>query len=175
MSGLPLFRGRLSRSRFFWLQIAISLIVSLVIAGLSVIAEVVQWSPSLLVWVLLAIATGFLLQLSIAIPRVHDLNYSAWQCLLLLIPIVNLVFVVDLLLRKGTPGPNRFGQDPLERTNTSRAGRSRQLALLVEFLDFIAEEKKWWLVPLILVLLLVGALVIFASSSPLAPFIYPLF
>ncbi len=48
-------------------------------------------------------------------------------------------------------------------------------SLLKEFFLFIREEKKWWLGPLITVLLLVGALVLFASSSPLAPFLYPLF
>jgi len=48
-------------------------------------------------------------------------------------------------------------------------------SLIKEFLLFIAHEKKWWLVPLIAVLLIVGALIVFAGSSPLAPFIYPLF
>jgi hypothetical protein len=48
-------------------------------------------------------------------------------------------------------------------------------SLVKEFFLFIKEEKKWWLVPLIAVLLLVGALVLFAGSSPLAPFLYPLF
>jgi len=48
-------------------------------------------------------------------------------------------------------------------------------SLIKEFFLFIKQEKKWWLVPLIAVLLLVGALVLFAGSSPLAPFLYPLF
>ena len=48
-------------------------------------------------------------------------------------------------------------------------------SLVKEFLLFIKEEKKWWLVPLIAVLLLVGAMVLFAGSSPMAPFLYPLF
>jgi hypothetical protein len=48
-------------------------------------------------------------------------------------------------------------------------------SLLKEFLLFVKEEKKWWLVPLILVLLVVGTLVLFASTSPMAPFLYPLF
>ena len=48
-------------------------------------------------------------------------------------------------------------------------------SLIREFILFIKQEKKWWLVPLITVLLLVGALIVFAGSSPLAPFIYPLF
>ncbi len=48
-------------------------------------------------------------------------------------------------------------------------------SLLKEFVLFVKHEKKWWLIPLIAVLLLVGALVLFAGSSPMAPFIYPLF
>ena len=48
-------------------------------------------------------------------------------------------------------------------------------SLLKEFFLFIRQEKKWWLIPLITVLLLVGALIVFAGSSPLAPFLYPLF
>jgi len=48
-------------------------------------------------------------------------------------------------------------------------------SLVKDFLAFIVHEKKWWMIPLILVLLVIGALFIFASSSPLAPFLYPLF
>ncbi len=48
-------------------------------------------------------------------------------------------------------------------------------SLIKEFFLFIRQEKKWWLIPLIGVLLIVGVLVLFASQSPLAPFLYPLF
>ena len=48
-------------------------------------------------------------------------------------------------------------------------------SLIKEFVLFVRHEKKWWLVPLLAVLLLVGALIVFTASSPLAPFIYPLF
>ncbi|MCB9850927.1 MAG: hypothetical protein H6817_09525 [Phycisphaerales bacterium] len=48
-------------------------------------------------------------------------------------------------------------------------------SLIREFFAFIRHEKKWWMIPLIVVLLIVGGLALFASSSPLAPFIYPLF
>ena len=48
-------------------------------------------------------------------------------------------------------------------------------SLAKEFILFIKHEKKWWLIPLVLVFLLLAAVYIFASSSPLAPFIYPLF
>ena len=48
-------------------------------------------------------------------------------------------------------------------------------SLIKEFALFVKHEKKWWLIPLIGVLLLVGVLYLFAVSSPMAPFIYPLF
>ena len=48
-------------------------------------------------------------------------------------------------------------------------------SLIKEFFLFIRHEKKWWLIPLVAVLLIVGALVLFAGSSPVAPFLYPLF
>lgn len=48
-------------------------------------------------------------------------------------------------------------------------------SLVKEFFLFIKHEKKWWLIPLVVVLLIVGVMFIFATSSPLAPFLYPLF
>jgi len=48
-------------------------------------------------------------------------------------------------------------------------------SLVKEFFLFIKHEKKWWLIPLATVLLIVGALILFANTTPLAPFLYPLF
>ena len=48
-------------------------------------------------------------------------------------------------------------------------------SLVGEFIDFLKYNKKWWLIPIIFVMLLVGLLLLFSASSPVAPFIYPLF
>lgn len=48
-------------------------------------------------------------------------------------------------------------------------------SLIKEFYFFIKHEKKWWMIPLIAILLILGTLILFAGSSPLAPFLYPLF
>ncbi|MEL6657810.1 MAG: DUF5989 family protein [Bacteroidota bacterium] len=40
---------------------------------------------------------------------------------------------------------------------------------------FMKERRKWWLLPIITVLLLIGALIIFAESSAVGSFIYTLF
>ncbi len=46
---------------------------------------------------------------------------------------------------------------------------------LQQFWEFLKVRKKWWLGPIVLMLLLLGILLIATSSSPLAPFIYTLF
>jgi len=49
------------------------------------------------------------------------------------------------------------------------------LSLLSELWAFMRVRKKWWLLPIILMLLLVGSLLVFAQGSALAPFIYTVF
>lgn len=44
-----------------------------------------------------------------------------------------------------------------------------------ELWAYMRVRKKWWLAPILIVLLLVGALLIFAQGSALAPFIYTIF
>jgi hypothetical protein len=44
-----------------------------------------------------------------------------------------------------------------------------------QFLEFLLQEKKYWLVPIIVVFVLFGALMVFSQSSAIAPFIYTLF
>jgi drug/metabolite transporter superfamily protein YnfA len=50
-----------------------------------------------------------------------------------------------------------------------------KLALAGEVWLFLRQNKKYWLLPIVLVLVLVGALLVFAQSSALAPFIYSIF
>ena len=51
----------------------------------------------------------------------------------------------------------------------------QRFAIFREFWYFMKYQKAWWLTPIILVLLGLGLLVVFTSSSPLAPFIYTIF
>ena len=50
-----------------------------------------------------------------------------------------------------------------------------KLALAKEFWLFLRQNKKYWLLPIVIVLFLLSALLIFAQSSALAPFIYSIF
>jgi hypothetical protein len=50
-----------------------------------------------------------------------------------------------------------------------------KFAIVREFWGFLKVRKKWWLAPIVLLLMLLGALLVFAKGSALAPFIYTLF
>jgi hypothetical protein len=49
------------------------------------------------------------------------------------------------------------------------------MSLVGELWAFMGARKKWWLLPVIIVMLVVGSLLIFAQGSALAPFIYTIF
>lgn len=54
-------------------------------------------------------------------------------------------------------------------------GMITNTGIVGEVLQFLWAQKLWWLIPMVTVLLLMGLLLIFASSSGIAPFIYTLF
>ena len=47
--------------------------------------------------------------------------------------------------------------------------------IIIEFWEFLRVRKRFWLLPIIMVLLLFSVLIVFTESSVLAPFIYALF
>ncbi|HEY6169527.1 MAG TPA: DUF5989 family protein [Verrucomicrobiae bacterium] len=50
-----------------------------------------------------------------------------------------------------------------------------KFGIVKEFWEFLRTGRRWWLAPIVIFLILLGALLVFASGSPLAPFIYSLF
>lgn len=50
-----------------------------------------------------------------------------------------------------------------------------KISMLSELWLFIRYRKKWWLAPILFILLLMGIVIVFAETSALAPFLYPFF
>ena len=50
-----------------------------------------------------------------------------------------------------------------------------KISIIVEFWEFLRYRKKYWLLPIMLILFLLGALIVLTQGSALAPFIYTLF
>ncbi len=67
----------------------------------------------------------------------------------------------------GKPDARPEARDELERRMISR-----QPTLVEEFWQFLRFNKKWWLLPILVALLLLGTLVVL-SGTALAPFVYP--
>ena len=56
-----------------------------------------------------------------------------------------------------------------------REGMQNMLALTRELFAYMGARKKWWLFPILLILLVFGSLLILAQGSAVAPFIYTIF
>ena len=65
-------------------------------------------------------------------------------------------------------------EDKKAADDFTRLAGKKQAGLVREFIDFLAQSKKWWLTPIVVMLLLIGLLVILGSTGA-APFIYTLF
>jgi hypothetical protein len=77
--------------------------------------------------------------------------------------------MADPVQTPNTPQPPSEGG----KSEFERAGQEQQPSLIVEFIEFLKYNKKWWLLPIVIVLALVGLLV-FLASTGVAPFIYPI-
>ena len=49
------------------------------------------------------------------------------------------------------------------------------MSVIKDYWNFLKERKKWWLLPIIIILFLIGILLVFGAGSAIAPFIYTLF
>ena len=59
-------------------------------------------------------------------------------------------------------------------TSFEEASKEKRQGIIAELLSFLKHNKKWWLLPILVVLFLVGGLVVLGSTGA-APFIYTLF
>jgi hypothetical protein len=62
----------------------------------------------------------------------------------------------------------------MSKTDFENASEAKPMGIGREFLLFLAENKKWWLLPIVLVLLALSLLA-FLTTTGAAPFIYTLF
>jgi hypothetical protein len=59
--------------------------------------------------------------------------------------------------------------------NVFKEEQMKNPSIVAEFWEFLKVRKRYWLLPIVLVLFLFGALIVFTESSAIAPFIYTLF
>ncbi|MFC1706307.1 DUF5989 family protein [Planctomycetota bacterium] len=80
----------------------------------------------------------------------------------------------DVDSHKEAPVPQEPAKPEAANTAFEQEADAGQPSLVSEFIEFLFENKKWWLIPIVVVLFLVGALLVVGGSGA-APFIYTLF
>lgn len=99
------FGGRARRAEFWWFTL-VSYLVSTVIGFVD---EAVRDQGIVgYVYVFATVVPS----IAVTVRRLHDTDHSAWNLLLYLIPIVGWIILIVFCCQDGTPGPNRYGQNP---------------------------------------------------------------
>ena len=110
------FDGRISRANYWWIYLFYSLGFFGYYFLLNTFAESFfgfgyrQSGPDI---VIIGVIFYRALRLPIDVRRCHDINYSGWHSILLLIPILGLLILLANFTRKGTDGKNKYGKNPL--------------------------------------------------------------
>ena len=76
---------------------------------------------------------------------------------------------------KGLSIPYNFFNGALKISENHIPESKKSNLILLEFCEFLKERKKYWLLPVIIVLALFGALIVLSQGSAVAPFIYTIF
>jgi uncharacterized membrane protein YhaH (DUF805 family) len=130
------FSGRATRSEFWWFFLFCSLLSTSIFYGFSDSTDIFSapppssslgdFSKEQLFQEIFPTFENFVFFLLIIIPsmavnvrRLHDTNRSGWSLLWTAIPFIGAILVLYWYAKKGTPGPNRFGEDPLQNNNES--------------------------------------------------------
>ena len=75
----------------------------------------------------------------------------------------------------GVGGPKKAVCTRVWSTNCQGLSMANSSSIVPEIWAYMRVRRKWWLLPIIVVMVLVGALLVFAQGSVLAPFIYAIF
>lgn len=108
-------RGRLGRIRYIGYSLGVSLLVGLLAALSGAVAAALPESVggmSILIGAGIPAAVAVVLGILLTIQRLHDLDWTGWWVLLLLIPYLGGLFSLLLWLLPGTRGTNRYGPVP---------------------------------------------------------------
>ena len=115
LSKYATFSGRASRSELWWWYLACiiyQIVAFMIVSALFGSSIDYQQDPdSTFDIITLIISLPILLPtIAVSVRRLHDLNRSGWWYLLVLIPIIGPIVLIVWFIKRGTDGPNAYGQ-----------------------------------------------------------------
>lgn len=106
-----LFKGRIGRAHFGWwllAHIGVSILTAIVMYAFGLLGDVLAFIGDILAVVVYVALT--IVSIGMAMRRYRDMDWTPWFVILNIIPFVNVVMLIILLVKQGTPGANRFGE-----------------------------------------------------------------
>jgi uncharacterized membrane protein YhaH (DUF805 family) len=101
------FQGRAKRSEFWWF----GLFCMVVMIAISVLGGVLMDDPTIPLALVGVFSLAIILPgLAVTVRRLHDGDRSGWWYFIQLVPMIGGLWFLYLMVAKGTPGPNRFGE-----------------------------------------------------------------
>lgn len=125
------FSGR-SRRKEYWMFFLFVMIIELILAAL-LFSQIPLTDYGMMDWPTEGVGTGFyalmvvafvfglgtiIPQIAVQVRRFHDQDKSGWFVLLNFIPYVGFLIVLVFMFIEGTRGPNRYGADPKDPSNS---------------------------------------------------------
>ncbi len=114
------FSGRAQRSEFWWwalfvwvTQLVLSFVDSALFGTVTTTEAGFEASTNTPVLTGLFSLAVFLPTISVTVRRLHDTDRSGWWYWLALVPLIGIIVLIVWWATKGTDGPNRYGEDPL--------------------------------------------------------------
>jgi uncharacterized membrane protein YhaH (DUF805 family) len=106
------FRGRSRRAEYWWFNLFfVLLFIPAVLIDTFVLDQ--ETGPAQVLLVIALLLPG----LAVTVRRFHDQDKSGWHMLLSFLPFIGTFVQIWFMTRPGTPGPNRYGDDPLPHSN----------------------------------------------------------
>ena len=105
------FQGRANRAWYLIHVILDDAVIFLMLLLMIVLG--VAFGPLIALPLVGVLVGGAVAATAVSVKRLHDLDMSGWHILGMIIPIWNIYLGLKMLFVRGTPGPNRFGPDPL--------------------------------------------------------------
>ena len=99
------YEGRLNRERYILRSLAVGFVTAILMFFAFFISEKVA--------TLINVA-AIVIQIMLGIRRTHDIGKSGWWMFLIVVPLVNIIWGLVLIFKKGDNGMNEYGIDPLE-------------------------------------------------------------
>lgn len=139
-----IFRGRASRSAFWWFFLAGTLAYLAIWLVSGVLAATTSTSVAAVTAGLLGLAFFYpgLASLALTVRRLHDTDRSGWWYLIGVVPYVGIVILLVMLASKGTPGPNRYDEGAVQVAGRPGTAIPRKATISQSSLDALTESRK---------------------------------